>query len=110
MRSFAGAVWLLRMYVFVMVFSDEPVRGKSNQRGRPSWFDPRAEGCSQAFGVLRPTIVLSARFNHELEPLPSHKKAKNECLVWIILISSGSVGLDFLKWFKNFSTCLLVVA
>ena len=34
--------------------------------------------------------------------LPSHKKAKNECLAWMILISSGSVGLDFLKWFKNF--------
>ena len=42
--------------------------------------------------------------------LPSHKKAKNECLAWIILISSGSVGLDFLKWVKNFNTCLLVVA
>jgi hypothetical protein len=26
------------------------------------------------------------------------------------LISSGSVGLDFLKWFKNFNTCLLVIS
>ena len=42
--------------------------------------------------------------------LASHKKAKNECLAWIILISSGSVGLDFLKWFKNFNTCLLVIS
>lgn len=44
------------------------------------------------------------------ESLPSHKKAKNECLAWIILISSGSVGLDFLKWFKNFNTCRLVIS
>jgi hypothetical protein len=48
-------------------FSDGPVRGRGNQRGRPIWFDPRTEGCSQAYGVLRPTIVLSARFNHRLE-------------------------------------------
>jgi hypothetical protein len=26
------------------------------------------------------------------------------------LISSGSVGLDFLKWFKNFNTCRLVIS
>ena len=44
------------------------------------------------------------------DSLPSHKKAKNECLAWIILISSGSVGLDFLKWFKNFNTCRLVIS
>jgi hypothetical protein len=48
--------------------------------------------------------------NHEDASLPSHKKAKNECLACIILISSGSVGLDFLKWFKNFNTCRLVIS
>ena len=47
---------------------------------------------------------------HDLLSLASHKKAKNECLAWIILISSGSVGLDFLKWFKNFNTSLLVIS
>ena len=52
----------------------------------------------------------TAPINSEQISLPSHKKAKNECLAWIILISSGSVGLDFLKWFKNFNTCLLVIS
>jgi len=36
------------------------------------------------------------------ESLPSHRKQKNECLAWMILISSGSAGPDFLKWFKDF--------
>jgi hypothetical protein len=34
--------------------------------------------------------------------LPSHSEQKNDCPAWMILISSGSAGPDFLKWFKDF--------
>ena len=64
---------------------------------------------SQVLGLLATELLLNS-LKHGFTALPSHKKAKNECLAWIILISSGSVGLDFLKWFKNFNTCLLVIS
>jgi hypothetical protein len=35
-------------------------------------------------------------------PLPSHSEQKNDYPAWMILISSGSAGPDFLKWFKDF--------
>gem|GEM_PF-6970123 len=35
--------------------------GKGNRRGQPLVGSNWTEGCSQAFGVLRPTMVLSAK-------------------------------------------------
>ena len=54
-----------------MVFSGGPVKGGGNRRGQPIWVGPRTEGCSQAFGVLRPTMVLSAKVQSQIGAVSS---------------------------------------
>ena len=49
--------------------------GGGNQRGQPIWFDPRTEGCSQAYGVFRPTMVLSAKVQSQNGAVSSAKSS-----------------------------------
>jgi hypothetical protein len=42
-------------------FSDDAVRGENTRRWRLLWFDPRTEGCGQAYGVFGSTMVPYAK-------------------------------------------------
>jgi hypothetical protein len=46
--------------------------------------------------------VMSGMIGLYVFSLPSHSEQKNDYPAWMILISSGSAGPDFLKWFKDF--------
>ncbi len=100
--SLEGTVWILRICFFVMVFSDGPVRGGGNQRGRPIWFDPRTEGCSQAFGVLRPTMVLSAKVHSRIGAASSASFSNLLDLRPLVRVASTH-GFHRGHWINHFS-------
>jgi len=76
-----------------MVIFFGPIKVKNNQRGQPIWVDPRTEGCSQAVGVLRPTMVLSAKVQSQNGAVSSAKSSNlwtfgHPCVLQALTVST----------------------
>jgi hypothetical protein len=85
---------------FIVVLQGE-VKGKRQPaRAAEFGFDPRTEDCSQAFGVLRPTMVLSASVQSQIGAVSSASSSNlgifgHPCVLQALTGSPGTLNQTF---------------